>query len=208
MSLESMQFDRFLFRKKSTDASSVMQGVDASQNIGGSYSESDYAGGSGSAGGGMSGGADNGIMGIPGGIIAQMYLRSSNTQDRVEINPNDQFIAYNNNVPVVTIDKNGINKYGFPLPTVLGVGFVNAAGTAGGVFPTGWTVTNLSAGRYEITHNLNSTNYVVLLTPLAATTREFSVESQTLNTFITRFYTNAGSTLIDTDHSFIVLTNP
>jgi len=202
MSLESLNFDRFLFRDKKGSTNSPMQGIATNNPDGSSYEN---------PGGGSSSGAPGdtgGITGQPGGIIAQMYLRSSNSQDRVEINPNDSFIAYNDNTPVVTIDKNGISKYGFPLPTTLGVGFVNAPGTPGGVFPNGWTVVKLSTGRYEITHNLGSTNYVVLITPLSATTREFSVESQTINTFITRFYSNSGGTLIDTDHSFIVLTNP
>lgn len=206
MSLEQLKFDRFLFRSKSSNPPTVMQGIDASQQIGNSYTESDYAGGS-NMGTGNGSGADNALFGVPGGVIAQMYLRSSNSQDRVEINPNDQFIAYNGNVPVVTIDKNGINNNGYRLPTVYGVGFVNSVGTPGGIFPPGWTVVNLSAGRYQITHNLNSLNYVVLLTPLAGTTREFSVESQGLNSFVTRFYSNSGGTLIDTDHSFMVLTN-
>jgi len=202
MSLESLNFDRFLYRNNKGNTNSPLQGISTNNPDGSSYDVA--SGGSSSSAPGDTGG----ITGQPGGIIAQMFLRSSNSQDRVEINPNDSFIAYNNNVPVVTIDKNGISKNGFTLPTIIGTGFVNAAGTAGGVFPTGWTVTNLSAGRYEITHNLGSTNYVVLLTPLSATTREFSVESQTANTFITRFYSNPGATLIDTDHSFLVLTNP
>jgi len=208
MSLESLKFDRFLFRNKNGNPNTPMQGITSDVPDGASYDTS--------TGGGSAGGinADNGgIAGQPGGIIAQMYLRSSNGPDRVEINPNDSFIAYNNDIPVVVIDKNGIDtpsitKKGFAQPTMIGTGFVNAAGTPGGVFPTGWTVTNLSAGRYEITHNLNTLDYVVLLTPLAATTREFSVESQALNTFITRFYTNPGATLINTDHTFLVLTNP
>lgn len=203
MSLESLKFDRFLYRSKTGNPNTPAQGITSDVPDGVSY-DSEMGGGGGPAPTLDTGG----ITGQPGGIIAQMYLRSSNGQDRVEINPNDSFIAYNNNVPVVTIDKNGISKNGYALPTIIGTGFVNAAGTAGGVFPPGWTVTNLSTGRYEITHNIGNTNYVVLLTPLAATTREFSVESQTATTFITRFYSNPGATLIDTDHSFLVLTNP
>lgn len=202
MSLESLNFDRFLYRNANGNSNSPLQGISTNNPDGASYENP--GGGSGSGAPGDTGG----ITGQPGGIIAQMYLRSSNSQDRVEINPNDSFIAYNNNVPVVTIDKNGISKNGYSFPTIIGTGFVNAAGTPGGVFPTGWTVTNLSTGRYQIAHNLGTTNYVVLLTPLAGTTREFSVESQTSTTFITRFYTNTGATLIDTDHSFLVLTNP
>lgn len=203
MSLDSLQFDRFLFRSK-TATPGVMQGIDASQSVGDSYNESNNGGNQSSV---LGGGADQGQLGVPGGIIAQMYLRSSNGQDRVEINPNDQFVAYNGNFPVITIDKNGINNKGFPIPVIYGIGFVNALGTPGGIFPTGWTVVNLSAGRYQITHNLNTLNYIVLLTPLSGTTREFSVESQGLNSFVTRFYSNPGVSLIDTDHSFMVLTN-
>lgn len=206
MSLESLKLDRFLFRKKNGDPNSPFQGVDTSTPDGALYDAGDAGGGSGPGAGG--GGDTGGIYGQPGGIISQMYLRSSNSQDRVEINPDDQFVAYNNNVPVVTIDKNGITKNGYPIPTVIGAGFVNAVGTPGTVFPQGWTVSNLSAGRYLITHNIGNTDYIVFLTPLAGTTREFSVEAQAANTFITRFYNNPGATLINTDHSFLVLTNP
>lgn len=206
MSLETLKLDRFLQRNTNNSTTSPFQGIDAGIPDGQSYESQ------GGSGAGLSGDT-GGITGQPGGIIAQMFLRSSNSQDRVEINPNDSFIAYNNDVPVVTIDKNGITtgsvtKNGYEQPTMIGTGFVNAVGTPGGVFPTGWTVTNLSPGRYEITHNIGNTNYVVLLTPLSATTREFSVEAQTATTFITRFYSNPGATLIDTDHSFLVLTNP
>ena len=204
MSLESIKLDRFLYRSKTGNPNTPMQGISTDVPDGISY-DSDMGGGGGPAPAEPTGG----ITGQPGGIISQMYLRSSNSQDRVEINPNDTFVAYNNNVPVVTISKDGISRNGYSQPTLIGVGFVNAAGTPSAtIFPAGWTVTNLSTGRYEITHNLGTADYVVLLTPLAGTTREFSVESQTTNTFITRFYTNAGATLIDTDHTFLVLTNP
>lgn len=204
MSLKNLNLNRFLFRK-SSDGDSPLQGLSSSIPDGGSYS----------GGGGMSTGSgqtlpDNGgTYGQAGGIIAQMYLRSSNSPDRVEINPNDSFIAYNDDVPVVVIDQNGISKNGYAQPTLIGAGFVNASGAPSvTVFPTGWTSVKLSLGRYQITHNLNTTDYVVLVTPLAGTTREFSVESQTSTTFITRFYDNTGVTLVDTDHSFLVFTNP
>ena len=43
-------------------------------------------------------------------------------------------------------------------------GLVNSDGTSGTPFPTGWTSTRTAQGRYQIDHNLGSTNYVVLLT--------------------------------------------
>lgn len=102
-----------------------------------------------------------------------------------------------------------------PQPKVFGSGNVFADGTPGSVFPVyptypagSWTSAKLSTGRYEITHNIGNTNYGVLLTPVTATTREFSVESIDPNSFIARFYNNTTATLEDANFSFQVFTNP
>lgn len=45
-------------------------------------------------------------------------------------------------------------------------GYVVSGGTAGAPFPSGWTVTSLGTGAYQVTHNLGTTNYIVVATPL------------------------------------------
>lgn len=45
-------------------------------------------------------------------------------------------------------------------------GYVNADGSAGKPFPSGWTVVNSSTAAYTITHNLGTTNYSILVTAL------------------------------------------
>lgn len=150
----------------------------------------------------------------PGTVIQSTIFQSSGSNDRVEILPNDTLVVYRDGVPVVLIDQDGISttrtivNKGYPQPVIIGAGFVNAAGTAGTVFPSGWTVTNIGLGQYRITHNLGTTDYAVTLTPLAGTTREFSVQVQDINFFETRFYNNATTSLTDTDHSFLLFTNP
>lgn len=44
-------------------------------------------------------------------------------------------------------------------------GLVNANGTAGALFPKGWSVSKIGNGTYKITHNLNTTNYVIMTNP-------------------------------------------
>lgn len=43
------------------------------------------------------------------------------------------------------------------------IGYVTAAGAAGGFFPSGWTVSLIAGGHYQITHNLGTTNYAALV---------------------------------------------
>lgn len=150
----------------------------------------------------------------PGTVIQSTIFQSSGSNDRVEILPNDTLVVYRDGTPVVLIDQNGISttrtivNKGYPQPVIIGAGFVNDDGTPGTIFPQGWTCTNIGTGRYRITHNLGTINYAVLITPLAGTTREFSVQARTINYFETRFYNNATTSLIDTDHSFLLFTNP
>lgn len=108
-------------------------------------------------------------------------------------------------LPGVYFNLNNAPVYfnGTPQPVAF-TGKVNAAGTAGSVFPSLWSVVNLSAGRYQITHNLNTLDYVVNITAVSATTKELSVEAQNVNDFIVRIYDNAAATLINTDFAFYV----
>lgn len=200
MSLESLNFDRFLFRNKNGNPNTPMQGLSSGVPDGASYDMTDSGGGVGETGG---------ITGEPGGIIAQMYLRSSNGPNRVEINPNDTFIAYDNDVPVITINKNGINVNGANLPQVF-TGSVDSTGAAL-YLPTGWSCVRNGLGDYTITHNFNvNIWYSVILTPITGHYRgkivsfgpnSFNVTFQE-STYSGGLYT--GETLVDTDFNFIV----
>lgn len=53
-----------------------------------------------------------------------------------------------------------------PTSSAIYSGYVVSGGTAGTPFPSGWTVSNLGTGAYQITHNLGTTNYIVVATPL------------------------------------------
>jgi len=199
MSLESLNFDRFLFRNKNGNPNTPMQGLSSGVPDGASYEV-------GGDGGGMGAG---GINGEPGGIIAQMYLRSSNGPNRVEINPNDTFIAYDNDVPVITINKNGINVNGANLPQVF-TGSVDATGAAL-YLPTGWSCVRNGLGDYTITHNFNvNIWYSVVLTPITGHFRG-KIVSFGPNSFNVTFQESqysgglyTGETLVDTDFNFIV----
>lgn len=95
-----------------------------------------------------------------------------------------------------------------PAATVYG-GYVNANGTSGTPFPSGWTSsvgTGGSVGRYTITHNLGTTNYVVTATAseigsfTAAISSIFDISS---NSFEIVWYTPNGSTSwTPTDQAF------
>lgn len=197
MTLEDKNFDRYLYKRSTTSSAFEQFGDDKLTNE-------------------IANSANKPATAVaPGTVIQSTIIQSSGSNDRVEIDPSDQLIVYRNGVPVVIIDQDGIattrtivNK-GFAQPVIIGAGFVNADGSVSPtVFPDGWSCTKLGTGRYQITHNLGTGDYCVLVTPLAGTTREFSVEAQTINTFITRFYNNATLSLADTDHSFLVYTNP
>lgn len=201
MSLESLNVNRFLYRNSNGSKDSPLQGISTNNPDGASY---ENPGGSSSAPGDV-----GGITGQPGGIIAQMYLRSSNGPDRVEINPNDTFIAYDNNIPVITINKNGINVNGANLPQVF-TGSIDATG-ATLYLPPGWSAVRNSLGDYTITHNFNVTIwYSVVLTPITGHYRgkivsfgpnSFNVTFQE-SQYAAGLYT--GETLVDTDFNFVV----
>jgi len=196
MKITDLKFDRFLYRKTNTTSAYDQFGDDKLTNA-------------------IEANTNRPATAVaPGTIIQSTIIQSSGSNDRVEITPNDQLVVYRDGIPVVVIDQDGISttrtivNKGFPQPVIIGAGFVNAIGTAGTVFPSGWTVVSIGTGRYRITHNLGTTDYAVVLTPLAGTTREFSVQVQDVNFFETRFYNNATTSLTDADHSFLLFTNP
>lgn len=80
-------------------------------------------------------------------------------------------------------------------------GYVNAAGTAGTPFPSGWTV-GLSAHLFTITHNLGTTSYGVTLTSVG-TAYFGEVVARNANTFTCQFW-NTVPALNDTDFMFVL----
>lgn len=205
MSLETLKLDRFLQRNTNNSTTSPFQGIDAGVPDGQSYESQGGSGGQGLSG------DTGGITGQPGGIIAQMFLRSSNSQDRVEINPNDSFIAYNNDNPVVIIDSNGISLGGAGLPQTFS-GAVTSLGVSI-YLPSGWSSVRNALGDYTITHNMDvSTGYSVVLTPITGHFRgklvstgptSFNITFQESVYDMSGLYT--GETLVDTDFNFIVV---
>lgn len=197
MKITDLKFDRFLYRKANTTSAYDQFGDDKLTNA-------------------IEANTNRPATAVaPGTVIQSTIIQSSGSNDRVEITPNDQLVVYRDGVPVVIIDQDGmattrtiVNK-GFPQPVIIGAGFINASGTPSPtVFPVGWTCSKIANGRYQIVHNLGSGDYAILVTPLAGTTREFSVETQNINNFTTRFYDNNTTSLTDTDHYFLVFTNP
>jgi len=133
---------------------------------------------------------------LTGTVITSCIVQSSGSPDRVELSPyitsetgltgisrQDSLTAYNNNVAVVLINKDGIyaNKAGFGIATIQDFNAVNyfsyrgiqqpqifsafVTSTGSGLMlPTGWTASRTALGDYLITHNLNTILYTVQLT--------------------------------------------
>ena len=62
------------------------------------------------------------------------------------------------------------------------VGAFDSAGNTGTPFPTGWSLSKTGTGTYLITHNLGTTSYAVVATPLGAY-NIVQVASRNSNTF-------------------------
>lgn len=77
------------------------------------------------------------------------------------------------------------------------VGQVTSGGTAGSIFPSGWSVTKNGTGDYTVTHNLNKSN-IALVNPTDNGCL-FYMNSTTVNVFRAIFFTTAFAAA---DHSF------
>jgi hypothetical protein len=86
------------------------------------------------------------------------------------------------------------------------VGSVGASGTQGASFPSGWSVSKIATGRYQVTHNYNSYDYVVNVTVVSSVAKIWSVEVKSNNSFNVRI-ANTSFTLEDNDFDFIVIRN-
>lgn len=158
----------------------------------------------------------------PGSVIQSVLLQSSPGDDRVEINPDDHFYAYNAGNVVVSIGKDGIfadqstivNEdvetinvsselnvdgdfvYHGTLQPVIFTGKIDSTGTP--IFlPVGWTATKFGVGTYIITHNLNSVlPYVVVAAPIDGHFRYQQSASNTNNFIIDWQETSYGSVTV------------
>jgi len=83
-------------------------------------------------------------------------------------------------------------------------GYVNANGTAGTPMPSGWTTAKTGTGAYTITHNLNTTSYVVVATAAGASFHVGAIYAINANTFDISWVTMAAS-LQDAAFTFILL---
>lgn len=81
------------------------------------------------------------------------------------------------------------------------IGMVNADGTAGTPFPTGWTSTQTATGRYQIDHNLGTTDYVVVATIAGNSFVLLTVFDRNTNDFQVRI-TNTAVVFADADFYF------
>lgn len=78
-----------------------------------------------------------------------------------------------------------------------------SSGAAGTPFPTGWSASKNSTGNYTITHNLGTTSYVVVATPVGNDTIHAVILSTGSNSFVVVTANNAGSDA-DCDFMFIL----
>ena len=77
--------------------------------------------------------------------------------------------------------------------------------------PAGWTARRVSAGTYEVTHNLGTLNYAVSITPLIHDTDSAivpSVVSTTEDSFTFQTFHTLHGGLHDTYSQFVVAVNP
>ncbi len=178
-SLNDLSLNRFIKRDNRnidpTDAGSSMF-ADINNNQGNASTVGNAGGNSSSS----TSGQTNSV--VPGSIIQSVTLQSSGSDDRIEINPDDQLLAYNDGDVVVRINKDGIDATnivvenldvtdeftyaGAKQPQVFG-GSIDGATGAALFLPTGWTSVRNSVGNYTITHNLASPVwYTVVATPI------------------------------------------
>ena len=82
-------------------------------------------------------------------------------------------------------------------------GAFDSAGDAGSPFPTGWTVSRTGTGNYLITHNLGTTEYSVVATPLG-TYNIVQVASRNSNTFELYSVDRATGNVSNTGMNFVL----
>lgn len=203
MQLLQLGLNRYLYRDN-TELDTTNALASAYKDIGSEQGGATGGSGATATGGGSSQPANSVAAGS---VIQSSLLQSSPGDNRVEINPSDNFFAYRDGGIVVRINRNGIFSdeiiarnleviddfiyRGIKMPRVF-AGVVASDGT-GVILPTGWTSVQNGTGDYTITHNLGSGSYVVVASPITGHFR-CQIAVQTANTFqITWQQTNYGS---------------
>lgn len=163
------------------------------------------------------GGKDDAKEVLTGTVITSCFIQSSNSGDRIEISSsytfngnsieNDAFVAFNNGIPIVIIDKNGIfadNITGGSILSALQLfvyqnieqpviyyGRVNDTGGAV-ILPLGWSSTQLGTGEYRVTHNLGMTQYIVNITAFDSVPVIWIVDGISSNSFTVKSFDDSG----------------
>lgn len=83
-------------------------------------------------------------------------------------------------------------------------GQVNSDGTVGTFFPTGWTSTKNSTGKYTVTHTLGTANFALVANAYNVVTIA-EIFSWSSTTFVLQFWSTASS-LTDSAFHFVIKT--
>lgn len=85
------------------------------------------------------------------------------------------------------------------------IGYVNSGGTAGSPYPAGsFSITHLATGRYRISHPFGTSDYAVVIVPVASAAKVWSIETRDSSKFIVRL-ANFSGTPEDNDFMFIFI---
>lgn len=85
-------------------------------------------------------------------------------------------------------------------------GRVSSSSSAGTPFPSGWSVTNITTGVCQITHNLGNTKYVAVATCADNNVNEFYLFNYNVDYFFVN--SSIGASPVNCDFSFIVIQTP
>lgn len=133
--------------------------------------------------------------------IVNDILKSSFSQKRLGDRPTDALQLAN---------KRYVDNAAATLGGKVFGGVVTAAGAAGGIFPSGWSISKLSTGRYQINHTLATNAYAVTATVNDSTkVTILNIEGPDAAKFLVECLNQTGATTwtdADTQFYFIVTT--
>src|ERR1035437_1011812 len=93
-------------------------------------------------------------------------------------------------------------KYVDSKPSGAYAGYVNSDGSAGHL-PTGWSSSHLGTGAYEITHNLGTANYAIVLTSgIYYVIGKYDIKT---SSYVDVYFQDRTGTLIDNFFNFILI---
>lgn len=89
---------------------------------------------------------------------------------------------------------------------IIYIGDVSATPAAGAIFPSGWTVgSDAGTGGFNITHNLNTTNYVVVANGTTNADTLCMVTTRNANNFVLVTTRADGGAAVKKDFSFVLV---